>query len=134
MSLLDIAPLPEDVAGPRSADHRRRRRYQTSFRRVRSRTFWRLGFRQFSFRRITRVPQRIVPYVWTRPLVSWHALVPFAFRLQVSQQTQRYSSNLSPLRRGYVRAPRGAGGASAPRDSPFMLGVAHRRSIRGGPL
>src|SRR6185312_871829 len=45
-------------------------------------------FRQSSFRPITRVPQSTVPNAWTRPLVSWHALVPFTFRIQVSHQTQ----------------------------------------------
>ena len=29
--------------------------------------------------------------------VSWHATVPFTFRIQVSHRTQRYTSNLSPL-------------------------------------
>jgi hypothetical protein len=38
---------------------------------------WRLGFRQYSFRHITRVPQRIVLNIWTRPLIYWHATVPF---------------------------------------------------------
>src|ERR1019366_2002290 len=33
-------------------------------------------------------PQYAAPNAWARPLVSWHALVPFTFRLQVSHQTQ----------------------------------------------
>jgi len=41
---------------------------------------WRLGFKQSSFRHITRVPQRAAPNAWARPPVSWHALVPFTFR------------------------------------------------------
>src|SRR5258705_12049977 len=94
MSSLDIAPLPEDAAEKYSLGRRRRRRYQTPFRRVGLCTFWRLGFRQSSFRHITRVPQHLVPYAWTRPLVSWPALVPFTFQIQYSQQTQRCSSNL----------------------------------------
>jgi hypothetical protein len=70
--------------------HRRRtwHRFQTSFRRMRSSISWRLGFTQSSIRHITRVPQRLAPYAWARPLVSWHALVPLTFRRQVSHQTQ----------------------------------------------
>ena len=72
------------------------------FRRVGLCTFWRLGFRQSSFRHITRVSQHPVPNAWTRLLVGWHAVVPFTFRIQVSHQTQGCSSNPSPLRGGYV--------------------------------
>ena len=70
---------------------------------------WRLGFRQSSFSRIARVPSARRPYASARPLVSWHALVPFTFQLQVSHQTQEYPPNPSRLHRGYDRAPRGAG-------------------------
>jgi hypothetical protein len=31
-------------------------------------------FRQSSFRRITRVPQRLAPNAWARALVGWHAV------------------------------------------------------------
>jgi len=41
-----------------------------------------------AFSHITRVPQRAVPYAWARPLLSWHAIVPFRFPFQVSHQTQ----------------------------------------------
>src|SRR5260370_26458934 len=34
-----------------------------------------------AFSHITRVPQRAVPYAWARPLLSWHAIVPFRFSL-----------------------------------------------------
>ena len=60
---------------------RDRRRLQASFRRGTSYPFWRLGFRQSSFRHITRISRRAAPYAWARPPVSWHAIVPFAFRL-----------------------------------------------------
>jgi hypothetical protein len=70
--------------------------------------FWRLGFRQSSFRLITRVPQSTVPNVWTRSLVSWHALVPFTFRIQVSHQTQEPPSEFLPAEPGIRQAPRGA--------------------------
>src|ERR1700730_16278392 len=116
MSSLDIAPSPEVATEKYSLHHRGRRRFQASFRRVRLFTFWRLGFRQFRFRHITRASQHLVPYAWARPLVSWHAIVPFTFRIQVSHQAQRLSSNLSLLRRGYIRAPRGAGTPAVDRD------------------
>ena len=70
---------------------------------------WRLGFRQSSFSHIARVPSARRPYASARPLVSWHALVPFTFQIQVSHQTQEYPPNPSRLHRGYNRAPRGAG-------------------------
>ena len=70
---------------------------------------WRLGFRQSSFSHIARVPSARRPYASARPLVSWHALVPFTFQIQVSHQTQEYPPNPSRLSREYDRAPRGAG-------------------------
>ena len=70
---------------------------------------WRLGFRQSSFSHIARVPSARRPYASARPLVSWHALVPFTFQIQVSHQTQEYPPNPSRLHREYDRAPRGAG-------------------------
>jgi len=69
---------------------------------------WRLGFRQSSFSHIARVPSARRPYASARPLISWHALVPFTFQIQVSHQTQEYPPNSSRLRREYDRAPRGA--------------------------
>ena len=71
----------------------------------------RLGFRQSSFNHIARVPSARRPYASARPLVSWHALVPFTFQIQVSHQTREYPPNSPRLHRGYDRAPRGAGWA-----------------------
>jgi hypothetical protein len=108
MSSLDIAPHPEG-APARVRDRRRmRRRFRVSFRRAGICTIWRLGFRQFSFHHIARVPRRTVPDTWTRPPVSCHALVPLTFRRQVRHQTQGNPSNPSRLSRGYDEAPRGA--------------------------
>jgi hypothetical protein len=104
MSSLDIAPHPEG-APARVQDRRRMRR---PFRRAGICTIWRLGFRQFSFHRIARVPRRAVPDTWTRPPVSCHALVPLTFRRQVRHRTQGHPSNPSRLNRGYNEAPRGA--------------------------
>ena len=75
---------------------RDRRRLRTSFRRVYLCTFWRLGFRQSSFRHITRAPQRLAPYAWARPLLSWHAIVPCTFRIQVKPSGPRTSLRVRP--------------------------------------
>jgi hypothetical protein len=108
MSSLDIAPYPEGAPAFGRDRCRIRRRLRVSFRRAGSCTFWRLGFRQFSFHRIARVPWRTVPDTWTRPPVSCHALFPLTFRRQVRHRTQGHPSNPSRLRRGYNEAPRGA--------------------------
>jgi hypothetical protein len=108
MSSLDIAPHPEGAPAFGRDRCRIRRRFRVSSRRAGSCTFWRLGFRQFSFHRIARVPRRTVPDTWTRPPVSCHALFPLTFRRQVRHRTQGHPSNPSRLRRGYNEAPRGA--------------------------
>jgi len=62
-----IAPAPQRIAaGPRAPCGRGRRRFQASFRRALFRAFWRLGFRQSSFRHIARISRRTVPYAWAR--------------------------------------------------------------------
>ena len=85
-----------------------RHRLRVPFRQAGICTIWRLGFRQFSFHHIARVPRRAVPDTWTRPPVSCHALVPLTFRRQVRHRTQGHPSNPSRLSRGYDEAPRGA--------------------------
>jgi len=72
---------PEDYGMLLQFRRRDRRRLQASFRRGTSYPFWRLGFRQSSFRHITRISRRAAPYAWARPPVSWHAIVPFTFRV-----------------------------------------------------
>src|SRR5437899_2166623 len=53
---------------------------------------WRLGFRQCSFRLITRVLQDgTLSAFWWLPLFG-HALFPSSFRLQVNPMTQKHSS------------------------------------------
>ena len=55
---------------------------------------WRLGFRQFSFRPITRVSQgHTVNAFQCLPLFR-HAVFPSGFRLQVGRMTQKSSSEL----------------------------------------
>ena len=110
MPSLGIAPALEVRPHPTPCARSAGPRFHASFRRGRSiYPGWRLGFRQSSFSRIARVPSARRPYASARPLVSWHALVPFTFQIQVSHQTQEYPPNSSRLHRGYDRAPRGAG-------------------------
>ena len=73
--------VPEDYGILLQFRRRDRHRLQASFRRGTSYPFWRLGFRQSSFRHITRISRRAAPYAWARPPVSWHAIVPFTFRV-----------------------------------------------------
>ena len=47
------------------------RRFHAHFRRATNYTCWRLGFRQYSFNHIARASQRLAPYAWTRPVLSW---------------------------------------------------------------
>jgi hypothetical protein len=62
-----IAPAPRRIAaGPRAPCGRGRRRFQASFRRALFRAFWRLGFRQSSFRHIAQISRRTAPYAWAR--------------------------------------------------------------------
>jgi hypothetical protein len=61
---------------------------------------WRFDFGQSSSRHIPRVPQRAAPYAWARPLLSWHAVVPFTFRIQVSHRTQEPPSEFLPAELG----------------------------------
>src|SRR3954447_23267044 len=53
---------------------------------------WRLGFRQFSFRPITRVLQDHVFSVFQHLLLLEHAVFPSGFRLQVNPMTQKRPS------------------------------------------
>jgi hypothetical protein len=95
---------PEVASAGLGCRHRLRRRLQTSFRRMGYCIFWRFGFRQSSFRRVARVPQRTAPYAWTRPLISCHALFPLSFRSQVRHQTQKHPSKFLPTTSGIQRS------------------------------
>ena len=55
---------PEVAATAKRCRRRARRRYRVSCRRTMPCIFWRLGFRQSSFRHITRVPRRVTPDTW----------------------------------------------------------------------
>ena len=69
------------------------------------------------------------PYALARPLVSWHAIVPFTFRILVSHQTQEYPPNSSRLSREYNKAPRGAARSAS---SPMLSGVMRGPSATAG--
>jgi hypothetical protein len=88
--------VPEVALAPYTCQCRTRRRFQVLFRRMSDRIFWRLGFRQSSFRHITRVPQHPAPCTWTQSLLSWHAIVPVTLRIKVSHQTQEPPSEFLP--------------------------------------
>ena len=89
------------VASASMPDGRRKRhRFQVSFRWMDHCIFWRLGFRQSSFRHVARVPQRIAPYTWTRSLVGCHAAFPLTFRRQVRHQTQKHPAKFLPAAQG----------------------------------
>ena len=62
--------------------------------------FWRLGFRQFSFGHITRVFPALRPYASARPLVCWHAIVPFTFRILSKPSDPGISSKFLPAKPG----------------------------------
>ena len=62
--------------------------------------FWRLGFRQCSFSHITRVFPAPRPYASARPLVSWHAIVPFTFRILSKPSDPGISSKFLPAKPG----------------------------------
>src|SRR5919202_6923428 len=55
-----------------------------------------IGFKQFSFRHITRVLQDGSFGIFHILLLSRHAVVPSAFRLQVSRVAQGYSFRTPP--------------------------------------
>src|SRR6266542_541508 len=130
MSLPDIAPAPQRItAGSQEPCRRGRRRLQASFRRAGSCTFWRLGFRQSSFRHIARISRHVIPYAWAWPPVFWHATVPFAFQIRVSHQIQRYL--LSSLDLMAYPDLKGEGNCSMPENRWPCPGV--RDDVPGDP-
>jgi len=71
------SPCAPKVALANQLHQRRaRHRLRTSCRWMSACTVRRFGFGQSSSRHIPRVPQRIAPNAWARPLLSWHALAP----------------------------------------------------------
>jgi hypothetical protein len=100
---------PEDYGMLLQFRRRDRRRLQASFRRGTSYPFWRLGFRQSSFRHITRIfPARRPVRLGTAAgfLACYCPLLPFGIRSAI--RSRDISSHLCPLRGRYSTAPRGA--------------------------
>jgi hypothetical protein len=83
-----------------SANQRYQRRTRHRFRRLSggcrlaSAGDWASGNPAFTIFRGSRGTPH--PYAWARPPLSWHALVPFTFRIQVSHQTQEPPSEFLP--------------------------------------
>ena len=77
-----------------------RYRFRASFRQARILAFWRLGFRQFGFHHIARIPRHAAPNAWARLPVSWHAIFPVSpFGVRVSHQIQRHLLQSLPAER-----------------------------------
>jgi len=96
------------------------------FRRMRPSISWRLGFRQSSFRPITRVPRRAASNAWARPPLQWHAAVPFTFRIQVSHRTQEPPSEFLPAEPG-IQPGASWRTAIGPRPGPLAVPPAVQR-------
>ena len=84
------------------------RRYRMSFRRMSLCIVWRLGFRQSSFRHITRVPRRPGPDTWARRRFAGMRLFRSPLGSGLAIRPTNLPSSSSRLGRGYNRAPRGA--------------------------
>ena len=125
MPSLGIAPAPRRCARQIVMRTQGRRRFRASFRREPSFTFWRLGFRQSSFNHIARAFPAPRPYALARPLVSWHAIVPFTFRILSKPSGPGISSESLPAEPGIQQ------GAS--RRSDF-LGLLAQRVQPGDPV
>jgi hypothetical protein len=118
---------PEVALAAKECLRRTRRRFRASFRRTDICIFWRLGFRQSSFHLIARIARRAVPYAWTQPPLSWHALFPYCpFGLRSAIRFKNNPPSPSRLHREYNRAPRGA-------ISPYHADLPARRPIRLDP-
>jgi hypothetical protein len=118
---------PEVAPATYTYRRRARHRFQASFRRMMSCIFWRLGFRQSSFRHITRIPQHPAPYAWTWPLLFWQATVPVTLRIKVSHQTQKPPSEFLPAPLGIYR------GASWRRQALILLVTRHVADLDSRP-
>ena len=91
---------------------RDRRRLQASFRRGTSYPFWRLGFRQSSFRHITRIfpARRPVRLGTAAGFLACYCPLHLS-GLGLAIRSRDISSHLCPLRGLYNTAPRGAAAA-----------------------
>ena len=100
---------PEDYGMLLQFRRRDRRRLQASFRQVFTCTFWRLGFRQSSFRHITRIfpARRPVRLGTAAGFLACYCPLHLS-DLGSAIRSRDISSHLCPLRGRYNTAPRGA--------------------------
>jgi len=107
---------------------RDRRRLQASFRRGTSYPFWRLGFRQSSFRHITRIfpARRPVRLGTAAGFLACYCPLHLS-DLGSAIRSRDISSHLCPLRGRYNTAPRGAAAAKCSnrtdRSRPYLTFV-----------
>jgi len=104
--------VPEDYGMLLQFRRRDRRRLQASFRRGTSYPFWRLGFRQSSFRHITRIfpARRPVRLGTAAGFLACYCPLHLS-DLGSAIRSRDISSHLCPLRGRYSTAPRGAAAA-----------------------
>jgi len=104
--------VPEDYGMLLQFRRRDRRRLQASFRRGTSYPFWRLGFRQSSFRHITRIfpARRPVRLGTAAGFLACYCPLHLS-DLGSAIRSRDISSHLCPLRGRYNTAPRGAAAA-----------------------
>jgi hypothetical protein len=91
---------PEVASAKAEYQHRARHRFRrlSGGWRLASSGDWASGNSAFTIFRGSRGTPH--PYAWARPPLSWHALVPFTFRIQVSHQTQEPPSEFLPAALG----------------------------------
>src|SRR4051812_46531011 len=90
---------------------------------------WGLGFRQYSFRPITRVLRDGTFSVFQWLPLLWHALFPSSFRSQVNQITQEHSSGFLLTASGIQhRVPRRT---LSPHPALMIRSPVESRSARG---
>ena len=111
---------PEDYGMLLQFRRRGRRRLQASLRRGTSYPFWRLGFRQSSFRHITRIfpARRPVRLGTAAGFLACYCPLHLS-DLGSAIRSRDISSHLCPLRGRYNTAPRGA--AAAEYSNPYAL-------------
>jgi hypothetical protein len=113
---------PEDYGMLLQFRRRGRRRLQASFRRGTSYPFWRLGFRQSSFRHITRIfpARRPVRLGTAAGFLACYCPLHLS-DLGSAIRSRDISSHLCPLRGRYNTAPRGAAAAKCSNQADLHL-------------
>ena len=91
---------PKVAPAEPSSRRQRRHRFQVPFPADVNCIRWRLGFKQSSFRHITRVPRRTVPAAWPGRRFPGMLLSPSPFGIRVSHQTQEPPFKFLPAAAG----------------------------------